>query len=273
MKFLQFISDIHLELGIPVTKKGEVLELPPKCYEQIIKKDPKADILVLAGDIGKLRPDTLSAFIDYCCGTWTDVIYVPGNHEFYDKKNSRETIVLSLQELTLTRPNLHFLDRGIVTIQSQRFLGCCLWSKPLSKDGLNDFHWISHQLNPTTRHPIGASDMARWHQADLDWLSENLQEGDIVVTHFMPLTNLDLIQSGHQSLYPPSQYDNYYGNMDCWDLFKRKPKLWISGHTHQTFDVLVPLDEECSAEVRWVCNPAGYPGEEVGEAINNVFEF
>lgn len=265
-RFLQFISDIHLEL------RREVLSRT--FFEQIIQKDPRADILILAGDIGNMRPDTLSLFIDYCCKEWNDVIYVPGNHEFYDKKNSQETIVKDLHRLMTSRPNLHFLNRGMVTIDAQRYLGCCLWSRPQHSSGFNDFHWISHQVTPIKREPIGVYEMTEWHKKDLFWLRENLQEGDIVITHFMPLTNLDLIQSGHKSLYPPSRYDMYFGNTDCWDLFKRKPKLWISGHTHQTFDVVISLGKESSdSEVRWVCNPYGYPGEYVGDPIHNVIEF
>lgn len=244
--YIQFISDIHLEVW---SDSGLV-------PEAIIARHPQADILVLAGDIGKLRPDTLTHFIDYCCNTWPHVIYVAGNHEFYDKKKSRERIIDDIYSMARRWDNLYFLDRGIVSINGQRFLGCTLWSSPKSKDGFHDFTMISHQIDSTKRKPITPSIMAQWHQDDLEWLFDNVQEGDVVITHFMPLTTLDLVRLGHQSIYPPSIIEDlYYGNTDCWPLFEeRAPKLWISGHTHQAFDVVV-------GDVRWVCNPYGYPGE------------
>lgn len=244
---IQFISDIHLEMR----SKGD--------YAKIIQPIAGANILVLAGDIGKLRPDTLSPFIDYCCARWAHVLYVAGNHEFYDTLQSREIIIEQLRDLTLTRPNLHFMDRNIVTIEGQRFLGCTLWSKPLSSIGLADFNQIkTHQL------PISIHTMASWHSEDLQWLTDHICKDDVVITHFMPLSNLDLKGCGHRSIYPISQYDLYFGNIDCWHLFKRQPKLWISGHTHQRFDVGFKAEPDACA-VRWVCNPYGYPDEDTGD--------
>jgi hypothetical protein len=237
---MQYISDIHLEL------RGQAI------YESIIK--PMARTLILAGDIGKLRPDSLTPFIDYCCAGWQNVLYVAGNHEFYDKTQCREDIVQGLRALEVGRPNFKFMDRDICSIDSQRYLGCTLWSQPDTKYGLNNFKWISYRESPGVRKPISTGTVCQWHREDLEWLKENVKADDIVITHFMPLMTRDLIELGHQSIYPPSDMDSYYGNSDCSELFARRPKLWISGHTHQSFSV------ETEEGVKWVCNPYGYPG-------------
>lgn len=234
---IQVISDIHLEMrNIDVG------------YDSIIKPASGSTILVLAGDIGKPSPDTLTPFLDYCCSNWKHVLYVAGNHEFYGKKRDDTITALRSYQSAPNRSNLRFMDRDIVTIDGQRFLGCTLWSNPDShmQYVINDFRMIhdnGHRFTTTV--------MSQWHHTDVTWLKSNVQKDDIVITHFMPMTTTDLIELGHKSVYPPSDLDLYYGNTDCYDL---KPKLWISGHTHQSFDVN-------RDELRWVCNPYGYPRE------------
>jgi len=160
---------------------------------------------------------------------------------------------------------LYFLDRDIVEINNQRFLACTLWSNPTSASGLNDFRQIYDQVSDKRRYPIEAGTMRQWHRRDIAWLLENVQPDDIVITHFMPCKNYDLILYGHDSIYPISSFDDYFGNDDCMPIFERKPKLWISGHTHQSFDVNVPIDNDLY--VQWVCNPYGYPDEDTGRHI------
>lgn len=262
---VKIISDIHGELRIPIYKRGVVSEVSDNAYREIVQPNNTTEILVLAGDIGKIRPDTLTSFLRYCCRNWSDVIHVVGNHEFYDKKSSRQRIVEQLRDLSSQEglENYHFLDRDILTLDGQRFLGCTLWSVPQSQDGLNDFKWIRKQTTSTKRFPISCSDMIDWHKEDLQWLTDNVREDDIVITHFMPLSTADLISFGHKTTN--SVYDSYYGNTDCWHLFHRLPKMWISGHTHQQFRVQVPVPGPVpNRSVPWICNPFGYPGEDTG---------
>lgn len=250
---IQYVSDVHLE--IPRT-----YEIPRTLdYSEIVKAG-EAEILVLAGDIGKLCPDTLTPFLDYTCANWKHVLYVAGNHEFYNKRASREKTVTQLRKVAEARPNLHFLDRDIVVIDGQRFLGCTLWSQPITSTSFNDFKQITTQDTETTRKPITARIMRQWHLTDRQWLYENVQAGDIVITHFMPLTTKDLVQFGHDSAYLPDIVnDSYFGNHEMEDLVSRA-RYWISGHTHQAFRVNV-------SSCIWVCNPQGYPYENTGHKI------
>jgi hypothetical protein len=58
MKF-QLFSDIHTELT--------------KYYPRIV---PKADYLILAGDIGKVTLPNFQSFMAYCSENWKIVIYI-----------------------------------------------------------------------------------------------------------------------------------------------------------------------------------------------------
>lgn len=242
MLSIQYISDIHLEFYT-----GEASN---------IIQNAGADVLVLAGDIGKLHLPIFVEFLEYVCKEWNYVIFVPGNHEYYNETSCKESIFRDFQSLKLKWVNFYLLDRDIVTIHGHRFLGCTLWSSPTCDHGLNDFKFIYSAQTPITK-----TIMREWHEKDRTWLLENIQEEDIVITHFMPMTNRDLISFGYKSIYPVSSYDSYFGNSDMWEVVK-KAKIWISGHTHQQFKVDVKTHDIHSC--LWVCNPSGYPGENTG---------
>ena len=101
---LQILSDLHLEYGDHRTRPT------------------MADAVVLAGDIGggcngikwaKERfPDKL-------------VIYVPGNHEFYN-----HTIADGMTAIRneARASNVFVLENESVQIGEFSFLGCCLWT-------------------------------------------------------------------------------------------------------------------------------------------------
>lgn len=235
----QYVSDIHHEF-----RQG------------IHRLERTAPTLVLAGDIGNLSTrDSLTEFIDYCSRNWDNVVYVLGNHEYYSKTMPMDDTLKTIRKIVEPYANVHLLERDIVIIDGQRYLGCTLWSAPISSHRLNDFKMIRDHTET-----LSLEQFQKNHVRDVNWLYDNLQEGDIVVTHFMPFTTTDLVSFGHQSIYPPCRHmDSYYGNTDCWELFKRKPLLWISGHTHQKFKVNVPLTD--GTLIPWVCNPVGYPGE------------
>jgi Icc-related predicted phosphoesterase len=74
------------------------------------------------------------------------------------------------------------------------------------------------------------------------------------MTHFPPI-----LQSEHPK-YAGDPYNPYFVN-DLPDLVRElKPKLWVHGHTHSAFDYEFE-------GVRVVCNPIGYPGENIKEPI------
>ena len=75
-----------------------------------------------------------------------------------------------------------------------------------------------------------------------------MQDGDVVISHHLPHFN---------SISP--QYSRYRTN--CFflcdvglDKMKKKPQLWIHGHTHTACDYKV-------GNTRVICNPVGYPRE------------
>lgn len=216
---VQIVSDVHLE-------------------QQTIPIPVVADILVVAGDLVNAArvADVLTSY-SHC---WKHVVYVPGNHEYYGLSVPEANALISRH----VPENVHVLMNSTVTIEGQRFVGSTLWSRPTSLRRINDALRIKGCTSES---------MAAWNSECRDYLQKTMREGDVVITHFMPVKLPDLIAAGHKSPYAPdAELDAYFGNADI-DL--SPAKMWIFGHTHDAIDIQV-------RGTHLVCNPIGYPGED-----------
>lgn len=233
MMKLHILSDLHLEFS-----KFE----PPAT---------DADVIVLAGDIGKQSNGIIWArekFPD------KEIIYVPGNHEFYGS-HRRDT--LNLMRADAEQCKVHLLDNDEVVINGVRFLGSTLWTDFLlfgerkkneaMMDGqncLNDFRIIREETRPFSFTPLIS---IKLHEQSLAWLTEKIDtpfDGKtVVVTHHLP-SALSVVERFKDSLLSAcfaSELDHLFGKMD----------LWIHGHTHDNLDYV-------ANGTRVICNPRGY---------------
>lgn len=224
MKF-QVVSDLHLDF-----RHGwkDVIQI-------IVDKKDQSDTLIIAGDLAECRNavwgDSLRSFAD----NYKDVIFVPGNHEYYHADS--EFINKVFNHIP---SNVHLLDQSCVTIDNQIIAGCTLWfpvtSNSLNKKMISDFRVI----------PDFESWVYQKHQSDIQFLSGIT--ADIVITHHAP----------HPKSVAPQYMGNslnkfFVNNLENL-ILKINPKYWIHGHTHDPF-----LYEIGSTTV--ICNPLGYPRE------------
>jgi hypothetical protein len=85
-----------------------------------------------------------------------------------------------------------------------------------------------------------------------NYLEKTINESSkelIIITHHMP--SYDLITPK----YKKNMYNQCFAS-DCSKLFNNKIKLWIYGHTHDPNDAIIN-------NIRFVCNPYGYPSENI----------
>ena len=235
---IQILSDLHNEFSV---------------FEPLTGID--ADVIVLAGDVGKG-----SSGIFWAREAFPDkpVIYVPGNHEFYGR-DMRET--QALMSIAAREMGVHLLDDGEVIINGVRFLGTTLWTDFelfldekdsdymklfCMREGqrvLNDFRVIHYgrlgHFAPT--HSV------ELHHASLAWLTGKLADPfdgkTVVVSHHLP-SILSVAERFKEDTLSPcfaSNLDHLFGQMD----------LWVHGHTHDNFDYE-------SMGTRVICNPRGY---------------
>lgn len=228
---IQVLSDIHVEF------------FPAELDRYLDGLDASGvDILVLAGDIdtGPRLYNTLKAF----CAKWPRVVFVCGNHEYYN--SSPDEVRSVLGRLLKEVPNLTWLDNKPVVVEGVKFVGGTLWfpkafgaaEAEASKFTMNDFHVIRGF------EPWVYDDHLRCEAI----LRGKAKDADVVVTHHLPTLQAIAPQyAGNPS--------NHFFCHDLTDLIeKAQPPIWIFGHTHTPCDFMV-------GKTRLVCNPKGYPHE------------
>lgn len=204
-----------------------------------------ADVLLLAGDLSICSQ--LEDAVKSICNRYKQVVYVAGNHEYY--QSYRTAVEPILSRLTADIPNFHWLENDTVTLtdeggHEQRFVGCTLWfpdapDNVLYEAGLNDFHVIGG-FKPW---------VYQRNQESMDFLSNTIQTEDIVITHHAPSS---------QSVGTRFQGSDFNRFFVCKGgdqiLAATKPKLWVHGHMHSGVDYM-------AGDTRVLCNPFGYPHE------------
>jgi len=238
---IQILSDLHLE------------------YSSFEPMQTDADVIVLAGDIW-----LGTRGIAWARETWTDkeIVFVPGNHEYYRSEIGIET---ELMELAARDHGVHVLNRKEIVIGGVRFLGATLWTdfrlfgeeeRPwayaAALNGLPDFRVIDY--GSQTFMP---QDAAELNVADVVWLEGKLKDDKfdgktVVVTHYLPSMRSvsDHYKKELLSACYASNFDHLMGYA----------QLWIHGHTHDSFDYQ-------NNGTRVICNPRGY--SKAGESPEN----
>jgi len=242
---------------------------PALYYEQLDFDYPEdADVIVLAGDIGEWVNG-----IEWARHRFKnkEIIYVAGNHEYYDCDLS----VIDEMRSKAKDLGIHFLENDAVIIKGVRFLGCTLWTDfaryshteiAKSWSEMSDYkyirckEWWSNHINreralslmeldsqygsdPDLFSPTVAYLL---HRKSIEWLSNMFNKRHngktVVVTHHCPT-----MRYTNNSAYG-SNLEKFISNR------ADKIDLWCHGHIHQSVDYEV-------AGVRIVSNPRGYPGD------------
>ena len=253
---IRVLSDLHLECDEP---------------EAIAHAD--ADLVVLAGDIHNHAEGIRWAAETF--GTEVPVVYVPGNHEYYDGEFG--ALEVAMRDAASSVDNVHYLNNDVLIDRHGRWrvLGTTLWtdfelfgaseeavaaSIAAAQKVMLDFRgpiqvtWpsgtpataiASANDNPRLFTP---ADTLALHRHARAWLARQLAEPfagrTIVVTHHAP----------HRA----SLADRFAGDLasagfisHLTDLVGPPVDLWIHGHTHTPFDYV-------ANGTRVVCNPRGY---------------
>lgn len=242
---IQIISDTHLEFRTPKT-------LP------LIHKH--ADNLALLGDIGKPFMASYSHFLGEQALKFDNVFVIMGNHEYYHSSKTADKVLEQAKRVCSQWNNVHLLERTAYNVTDQTVvLGCTLWSNMQSfvAGSIAD----TSKIKVAKQTPLVVDTYRQWHQRDVEWLQETLDQVQeqgkqaIVLTHHGPLLDM----SGQ---YKGSFLDSAF-TTDLSHLFKPPLLAWASGHVHSNCDI------EYNG-VRSVSNALGYPNEATGYKENVV---
>jgi Icc-related predicted phosphoesterase len=246
------ISDMHTEFW-----RGN-------SFPEFLPEKPKADdydVLVAAGDIG-LGTKGIEWLVTLFPGK--PIIYVPGNHEYYNHEYHQLNEDL---ERMASLVDIHLLNPGVVDIDGIQFIGANMWTdfklqghaelEEYSLRGFADFRVIGFNDGLMTK-----SAMKQIHQLERQFVANELEdrarfglngnERTVVITHFVPTQFcIDPKWKGVNL----RDFNPYFTNdLDDW-FDQYKYPVHIFGHTHDRYDVVHPFG------TRMVANPLGYPRE------------
>lgn len=233
---VRIFSDLHLEHSD---------RHPP-----FVPPQADADVVILAGDI-----HNGTAAIDWAEQTFPGktVLYVPGNHEYYDGDYFEVAAALHARS---AGSNVRVLDNDGLVVDGVRFLGSTLWTDfelfgeqtlvQAIEESLRyvvDFRAIRYGTDGlfTPEHSLVQ------HRKAKAWLEEKLAEPfsgkTVVITHHAP----------HPGSVHPKWGASLTSAAFVSDLtpLMGPAALWIHGHTHDGFDFRVN-------GTRIVANPMGY---------------
>lgn len=162
---------------------------------------PNADVCVVSGDVMQ-GCGNLIRWLDRMVGAAMPVVFVAGNHEFY-----QDSVMEGLEWAKVHAAecqNVNFLENGETVIGGVRFLGCTMWTD-YALDGpgrqerawamanaegrLNDHSVIAWRMLPRYESftPLKALDL---YERSREWLRRKLAEPfdgqTVVMTHHAP---------------------------------------------------------------------------------------
>jgi predicted phosphodiesterase len=226
MKF-QVFSDLHLELR--------------ESYPHI---EASCDVLVLAGDIGHIDCELYREFIAYCSTQWKHVIYVLGNHEFYDSVRSYSEMLLIYKRFFLTFRNVYLLDNEVIVLEDIFFYGSTMFTSALPE-------FLEERIKSFNARMISFDQFMKFE----NFLQHFKKQNKVVITHFPITRECECIDERYhdQSELRHKYFCNDYLHMFP-EILLRKVSCVISGHTHKTYDFVSKYNN-----VRCIANQYGYP--------------
>ena len=233
---IRVFSDLHLEMS----------ERHPPFNPPVVD----SDVVVLAGDI-----DNGTVAIDWAEKTFPGktVLYVPGNHEYYDGEYFEVSEALKARS---AGSNVRVLDNDELILDGVRFLGSTLWTDfelfgkqtlvPAIEESLKyvvDFRAIRYGAEGlfTPEHSLVLHRKARAFLAQK--LAAPFAGKTVVITHHAP--------------HPGSVHPKWGASLTSAAFVSDLTPLlgpavvWIHGHTHDGFDFEVN-------GTRILANPMGY---------------
>jgi hypothetical protein len=260
---IDVISDIHLDYP---SRYGIVDLLTLAIALPNININPSKDkVLVMAGDLGHPISFNYQSFLRDCSYRYKYVVYVAGNHEYYNLpgftismveiKNIIKAIVSSLS-------NVYFLDCGSIILDGVRFIGMTLWTNipkhlhdkllPLMTESTKVYYHYSNNVTPQYLSSI--------HHQEVQWLLTELSSDQItptiIVSHHLPSDKL--IHPRYTQLVDEKSKIIQHAFVTNLEYIRQGNLIgWIAGHTHSTMWTYID-------KVLYLVNPLGASKENIG---------
>jgi len=258
---LQIVSDLRLHYYKNPIKN---------CFE-IIK--PSAPYLAILGDVIEMYNIKLHyAFLQKVCKEFQKVIYILGNHEYYQSKKHLDMDFILQKFKTWAKdtiPNLIILENESIELDGIKILGTTLWTHIPSSEyvqvskNMCDYQCIYVKDSyDDTINLITPEQVSLLHKKAVLWLNDEIKKEPekpiVVLTHHAPL------MSGTSDIKHVDEEIKHAYATDLTGLFKENVKVWGFGHTHY----------KCNFKYKntqVVSNPMGYIQHEDTTKYENNF--
>jgi hypothetical protein len=267
---LLYFSDVHIEIREREARSAWSEVLPLGFGPDLSPFKGAVDLLLLAGDIGRVSSTRNVSPLSYAeqaaAFLGCQVVLVPGNHEYYRGSFGEVRDAL----LTARRPGVTVLDRGELIVpaggSSLRVLGASLWTDyAVTGDAAGAMLAAAREIYDHRlirvgdgSAPFSPAHALAEHRLSRAWLARKLAEPHkgttIVVTHHVPHPAARHPGHGLGELAPAFC-------SDCSELIAAASPAgvaaWIFGHHHWCHALEIGGLPLLSAQ-------PGYPGEDTG---------
>lgn len=242
---VRIVSDIHTEFYL------ELLPMNP---------EDRDTVLILAGDIGVIGlRDSLWEFLDDCAKRFNTILFVCGNHEFYNLITIDDGIA-TLKQFAKAYNNLIILENDTRVIDDIMFIGATLWTS-LKHDPMYMFH-IKTRMSDFKRIMTNAKDfilpedLVARHDVSVPFIFNAVEEAKknhlipFVITHHAP--SYKSIDAKYRTGKYMDDVVNsaFYSDLDQL-IIDTGPEYWVHGHTHSSCRYTIE-------QTKVFCNPKGY---------------
>lgn len=189
---------------------------------------PKADILILAGDIVLFKEiHQHQKFFDYVSKHFEHTFWIPGNHEYYNSDISKRSGAFEEQ----IRDNVTLLNNTVKTMGGVKLVFSTLWSlispakQFIIQQSLSDFRVIQNDKKRLT-----VDDYNQIHGESRLFLEDALKNQinipTVVITHHPPTF------MNYPEKYANSNINEAFGTEMFNFIEESEIDYWIYGHHH-----------------------------------------
>ena len=269
---IDILSDLHLDFYFKPQLSAP--ENVTSFFKQVFTDDATreiGDVLIIAGDIGHFNEQNIEVLKILQQEFYKHIICVLGNHDYYlVDRESKYTFnddsfkrVEHMRKLIKEERNIHCLDGEVVEIDGVRFGGADSWYD----DSYNQKYFPQYDNNSTnllwkqslndSRLIKGISRFDDITKLETPKLEKVYRNCDVMITHVNPSFDEEHIDKKYHN----SPMNTFF-TFDGRKFYKDGPmKYWIFGHTHDAIEYEME-------DVKFLCNPLGYPNEsQYGESI------
>lgn len=285
---IDYLSDVHVDFYCrEYNHTTNIFRDKIKEYVAELTKNKNADTVIIAGDLGHRLTQTI-VFLTEMNNVYKNVMFVTGNHDLYLISNSIAehfkynsfNLKQELKNWADLQSNIHMLDGNSINIDGFTIAGTAMtWDMThyLSKepkgtekdvielwiDYMNDAKYIMEGAVHKSYEGMYSSYKMQPTHKPLDYFNKeyskllSIQEADVIVSHYAPLKYPML----HRFEVDAGTTFYYFNGREILD--KLNPKVWIFGHTHSEIEFQY-------ADTKLLCNPKGYPMENMHFSMKNI---